>query len=474
VSTSTARTAAQVGTPAHLRGAGNALRSLLFQQSTHAEEAATTTPWTTQSLTSRSSQSGPRSQPASQSGVPPMSALLGTGTSSFAADSISTPGSPYDLSGVAAFSSVTSPAQGRVVSLPDDSIGSAMRGDSRELARQLLEGFSNGPALAAPGQTTAMQTLDASLHSFRAEVAALHSLQAGSQQLDSTSAFVPVPSGPDLLQPASWSSPGSHHSDLYSRSQAHRMMSEPASVLPPSEQSQIISTHRWGPMPAQSPAHNAAALHGRPVWVEALPPQVQGRLAGCTTPLEALEVLEEVLDHLGLAPAVSSGASTRPVCTSLCTSRSTSCDEAQPELLAASVDLLRSARARVENLEKELQDRRRNHEKKLKDLRHQQRSDKRRMLRRLLQKLAPPRAGAAEFNVESVYSTPCKSAADSTPCKSGSNNSYQDLGAGGTPEHGTRHRGKRERGSHRSRARAASCSYMDARACEKQCTSGLA
>lgn len=221
--------------------------------------------------------------------------------------------------------------------------------------------------------STALQKLEEGLSSLRAEVAALDALRVCSYtgSLD------------DTRQIASLQLPT-------------------ASSGAPAARARNMQVHELSPPPPSGLA-----------WLAQLPQQVQGRLAACTCPAEALEVLDEALDGFGCSNASSPGHGVQcddaegiPSCASCSGSRgapgrwrsrsqplpSPSSDdsaEVQPEVVAAAAALLRSARARAADLEAELDSQSRKHEARLAELRRQHREESRRSLRRVLAKLAP-------------------------------------------------------------------------------------
>lgn len=170
---------------------------------------------------------------------------------------------------------------------------------------------------------------------------------------------------------------------------------------------------------APSPAQTCV-----PVWAQALPPQAQGRLAGCMSLEEAVEVLDEALDFLipGSAPAL--GDSAISPCTERISGRLpsrqrqgdemfalalpaprggnrsavTACcalqtgPEAGPELVTASAELLKDAKARAEALEAEFKEKQRGHSEQVEKLRRQLRRERNRSVRRLVDDIAPPKS----------------------------------------------------------------------------------
>lgn len=239
------------------------------------------------------------------------------------------------------------------------------------------------------GAATALQKLDEGLSSLRAEVAALNFLRSS-----------------NCVAP---------HSTV---------------VELPNPRSSIASTSGLeGPLRAgHLPLQHSLPPPGGLAWVRQLPQHVQGRLAACTLPLEALEVLDEALD--GLVPAIlhtdgesseddtvqgrqvfndCAGVPTRTGSRhsksandlSLATQASSATSMAQSELIAASAELLRHAQAHAANLEAELVNRQRRHEMEIAELTRRQREESRRSLKRLLERLGPDRPGPHDSRANS-------------------------------------------------------------------------
>lgn len=239
------------------------------------------------------------------------------------------------------------------------------------------------------GAATALQKLDEGLSSLRAEVAALNFLR-------SSNCIAPHSTVVELPNPRS----------------------STASI------SGLEEPLRAGHLPLQHSLPPPGGL----AWVRQLPQQVQGRLAACMLPLEALEVLDEALD--GLVPAmlhtdgdsseddtvqgrrVSNDCHGVPMWTgsrhskfandfSVATQAPSATSIAQPELIAASAELLRHAQAQAANLEAELVNRQRRHEMEIAELARRQREESRRSLKRLLERLGPDRPGSHDSRANS-------------------------------------------------------------------------
>jgi len=206
------------------------------------------------------------------------------------------------------------------------------------------------------GGPTAIQRLDESLLSLRAEVAALDAFRASSGKAPS------------------------------------RVAADGA-ALPSS------SRPSHSPVPACGASGRALSpAPGGLCWVRQLPRQFRGRLAACVRPGEALEVLDEALDT---GRALSSGHSRSEGTPSAAAAEaavanatepsvpSAGLPEVKPEVVAAAVELLRSADARAAGLEAELEERQSRHEAHMAELKRRHREESRRSLRRLLARLAP-------------------------------------------------------------------------------------
>eukprot|EP00931_Biecheleriopsis_adriatica_P048917 TRINITY_DN28273_c0_g1_i1.p1 TRINITY_DN28273_c0_g1~~TRINITY_DN28273_c0_g1_i1.p1 ORF type:complete len:588 (+),score=106.90 TRINITY_DN28273_c0_g1_i1:128-1891(+) len=119
-------------------------------------------------------------------------------------------------------------------------------------------------------------------------------------------------------------------------------------------------------------------LHlGGLAWISKLPQRTQGRLAACTAPAEALELLEEALDSIVQEPShcIQFGSCSR---------------EASPELVAAAMALLQQARDRLSELEALRNSRQQQHQEALHALRQRLHAERRKSQQRLLARLAPP------------------------------------------------------------------------------------
>eukprot|EP00933_Yihiella_yeosuensis_P042635 TRINITY_DN37282_c0_g1_i1.p1 TRINITY_DN37282_c0_g1~~TRINITY_DN37282_c0_g1_i1.p1 ORF type:complete len:612 (-),score=127.12 TRINITY_DN37282_c0_g1_i1:121-1929(-) len=126
-------------------------------------------------------------------------------------------------------------------------------------------------------------------------------------------------------------------------------------------------------------------------WIGQLPQQIQGRLAACVAPAEALEALDEALAGL---PKTSSSASSshkdeHPL-PHKSNQSSNLVKEASPALLAAAMGLLQAAKDKVSRLEATLKTRRQSNAEEVRELRQRLREERRRSLRHLFARLAPP------------------------------------------------------------------------------------
>lgn len=172
------------------------------------------------------------------------------------------------------------------------------------------------------------------------------------------------------------------------------------------------------------------------VWVCQLPVQLQGRLAGCSAPSEALDILEEAiaaLPSIGFSATASVGMGTlgaagakKPPGPGRWRSRPTSklqyhdCspgNKVEPALVEAAVGLMAAARSRVADLEAELKTRRRQQEEELAELSRRLRDDRRRALRRLLDRLAPPSAPSIRAATPVLDRTSLQSSSEGPACE---------------------------------------------------------
>eukprot|EP00930_Biecheleria_cincta_P049320 TRINITY_DN34540_c0_g1_i1.p1 TRINITY_DN34540_c0_g1~~TRINITY_DN34540_c0_g1_i1.p1 ORF type:complete len:611 (+),score=120.97 TRINITY_DN34540_c0_g1_i1:156-1988(+) len=207
-------------------------------------------------------------------------------------------------------------------------------------------------------QTAALQSLDEGLLSLRSEVAALQAMQPGAHPQRGVLATPPA---------QCWTMPCQ---------ETHAGLPLSTDYVPPAK------------IPAAAEARVVAmGLKPPPgglAWIFDLPWHTQGRLAACTSPSEALEVLDEAVPH-GAGDEVHS----TPTLAQL-TGTSTS-----PEIVAAAMGLLEKARTRVQELEAMRDERRRKNEEDLAALRQWLSRERHKSLRRLLEKLAPPRVSEA-------------------------------------------------------------------------------
>lgn len=140
---------------------------------------------------------------------------------------------------------------------------------------------------------------------------------------------------------------------------------------------------------ARSPPPPSLPPRGMP-WISCLSAHMQGRLAACQSAQEASEVLEEALEDFppdgsvdvdGIGCGSSRGSPTRITAPP---------DQARPELVLASVELLKAARQRAKGLEGQLEERRRCHEEEVAELRRKLRTERSRQVQRLVERLAAP------------------------------------------------------------------------------------
>lgn len=217
---------------------------------------------------------------------------------------------------------------------------------SLSLCSELVPLSEEGPALldAEPSSNaTALLRLEEGLASLREEVAAVDALRgAGAQQLHCS------PSARCAVAASSSSAP------------APRGVSE---LSPP------------GGLP----------------WTLQLSHHDQGRLAACRSAQEALEVLEEVLVDLAPDAALEAGQgpSSGVVASPSCHTDAPQ-EQARPELISASVELLKAARQRAKGFETELEERRKRHEEEVAELRRRHRAQRSRSLQRLMDRFVAP------------------------------------------------------------------------------------
>merc|ERR1712216_259233 len=270
------------------------------------------------------------------------------------------------------------------------------------------------------GQMSVLQQLDVSLMAWRTEMTALQSMAGGaigslrSQSVPAlhrgASNDTPVVSTVSSYQCLGMRGHASfdlsnqdaavHPSQVSSTATAHR---EPSTDLPAGRGAASASC-AWPASSssaaalAVSPAGSTLSAEGLP-WLRKLPHGVQGRIAACRSIAGALEVLDEALLGLPLStdkaerssqtdagmlgesasllrtPERSGGRWGRRQ--SSRTRRSEEPENAA-DLVAASAELLRTARARVTRLEDELQERQERHNEQVAELCRRQRRDRRR------------------------------------------------------------------------------------------------
>eukprot|EP00434_Breviolum_minutum_P009919 symbB.v1.2.008742.t1/scaffold542.1/size189608/15 len=112
-------------------------------------------------------------------------------------------------------------------------------------------------------------------------------------------------------------------------------------------------------------------VSAEPRWLRGLPQSTQGRLSACSTGAEAAKVLEEVVD---------SGT----------WKEQTQSEEASYAEVAAALSLLQQAKDKVARLEALREERRKQHAAEAAELRKRLEKERRRSLRQLLLRLAPP------------------------------------------------------------------------------------
>lgn len=128
-----------------------------------------------------------------------------------------------------------------------------------------------------------------------------------------------------------------------------------------------------------------------PRWLRGLPQSTQGRLSACSTGAEAAKVLEEVVD---------SGTGLK---------EQTQCEEASYAEVAAALSLLQQAKDKVARLEALREERRKQHAAEAAELRKRLEKERRRSLRQLLLRLAPPGSAFARKPAPGVLTSPLPS-----------------------------------------------------------------
>lgn len=127
-----------------------------------------------------------------------------------------------------------------------------------------------------------------------------------------------------------------------------------------------------------------------PRWLRRLPQSTQGRLSACSNGAEAMKVLEEVVSLGTLQEAVHP-------------------DEASYEDVAAALALLQQAKDKVARLEALCEERRRQHAAEAAELRKRLEKARRRSLRQLLLRLAPPGSAFARKPAPGLLTSPLPS-----------------------------------------------------------------
>jgi len=127
-----------------------------------------------------------------------------------------------------------------------------------------------------------------------------------------------------------------------------------------------------------------------PRWLRGLPQSTQGRLSACSNGAEAMKVLEEVVSSGTLQEAVHP-------------------EEASYEDVAAALSLLQQAKDKVARLEALREERRRQHAAEAAELRKHLEKARRRSLRQLLLRLAPPGSAFARKPAPGLLTSPLPS-----------------------------------------------------------------
>lgn len=295
------------------------------------------------------------------------------------------------------------------------------------------------------GQTPALLQLDASLLAWRTEVAALQSLVAGPAFGGAGNATSRSSSVPGLSATPSAPTPVAQSNFVEAAgaplaSEATSSINSPAAPKESSEfatatAAESLFSHSAEKQGLVGAAHSRAVpwagstfqASGLP-WVKQLPYHTQGRLAACRSMAGALELLDEALDALPLPEAAETDASFCGDTTSQgrCSrgrwrrSKSKAC-EAPPlaprsrgnndasrsaDLVAASAELLRGARAHAASLEEEFRERQLRHEQHVAEVCRRQRRERRRALRSLLDRLSPPARMPPQGPVQQQMLTP--------------------------------------------------------------------
>jgi len=222
----------------------------------------------------------------------------------------------------------------------------------------LRNGLSGSPSSSRPSEVVssseALQMLDSSLDSYRAEVAALNMVRS------MTTAAVSEASPPNEAQ-------------VFER--------------PP----RVLSASR--------PRRNRAKTFA-PVGLRCLlqlSDHMQGRLAACSSLSEAIEVFDEALPLVPSRNVVdddncaASSCGLGSKCGSSCSSSrslDSTCFDASAELVSANAELLRAARERVAGLEAEFLDRQRQHERQIELLRRRYRQERNQSLQNFVKRLS--------------------------------------------------------------------------------------
>ena len=131
-------------------------------------------------------------------------------------------------------------------------------------------------------------------------------------------------------------------------------------------------------------------VSAEPRWLRGLPQSTQGRLSACSTGAEAAKVLEEVVD---------SGT----------WKEQTQSEEASYAEVAAALSLLQQAKDKVARLEALREERRKQHAAEAAELRKRLEKERRRSLRQLLLRLAPPGSAFARKPAPGVLTSPLPS-----------------------------------------------------------------
>jgi len=242
---------------------------------------------------------------------------------------------------------------------------------TKGVAKLFSSSVSYSEALPHGSEASALEELDKGLRAWRDEVAKLHAVASVS-----------------AATPSRWATAGGPN---FSNSLA---LTPPAAMPPPTS----LAALPGNPSVCSDPPNK----YGMPApgglkWAAQFPVVIQGRLAACATPEEALELIDEALSGSSLRrlPSSQNGYdntedSVRRMADDSTRSGGTTGGAPSAELVVASAEVLRAAQARVADLEDEFKERERRHAEDIAQLRRQHHHEQKRSVRGLLDRLAPP------------------------------------------------------------------------------------